>query len=284
MQPTKRRLTDLWVVGRELTLDDGGGDPITVWIQKLNSAEANEANRKCDAARARVIAGRADEDSDGWRAIQGSVRDYAQGNIEVLVEFLLMEERNKIARSVEARVAAEEEWSKDNLLQGLRDAWNDDLERRWLEDDTHEADMEATRCKEELDRFVAQMTEIVDNEVEVIHDAWAHQSVGELELRMGLRLLDIEGNQAWMKELYSCQIYFGTRHPDRKKVRYFESRDEVDTLSLEAYAALHNAFDTLEVDAAEGKDLPAPTDSSPSSEAQGEAETEPVSGPVGAVL
>ena len=278
MQLTKRRLTDLWVVGRELTLDDGQGEPVTVWIQKLNSAEMAEANRRCDAARARVLATR-NTDSDEWAAIEGSVREYVEGDKQKAIDFLLIDERTKAQRVCEMKVASEEEWSKDNYLQGLFDSWRDGLEKRWL---SNNEDAEASRVQEELTRFASLVSEVVEAEMDVLKDAWSQQSLGELMERMALKLLDMDANQAWMKEMWSCQIFFGVRDSDDKKARYFESREEVDTLAAAAYEALHQAYQNLEVDVVEGKGSPAPQDSSPSSEVRNEAEMVASSGPVAA--
>lgn len=279
MQIVKRRLTDLWVVGRELTLDDGEGDPITVWLQKVNAVEAAETSRRCDAARARLLSAKR-EDDDEWRSLLNTVREYALGDKERIVEFLLLEKRTDVQRSVEARLSNEEEWSKDNYIQGLLDSWRDSLERRWLTD--HDEDPEATRCKEELDRFAGQVTGDVDAEIDLLREAWSEQSMDELEGRMADKLLEMDAGQAWMAELWAYQIYFGTREQDDHKKRYFLNREEVDSLAPRAFDALRQAYADLEVDVAEGKGLPAPTTSSPSSGGLNGAVTEPSSGPLGA--
>jgi hypothetical protein len=277
-QLTKRRLTDLWVVGRELTLDDGEGDPVTIWLQKINAIDSAEATRRCDAARARLLAAKR-EDDDEWRSVVNTVREYANGANSRLVDFLLLEKHGDIQQSVEARLSNEEEWSKDNYIQGLYDAWREGLERRWLTD--HD-DEEASRCKAELDRFTAQVTADVESEVELLREGWSEQTGEQLEDRMAEKLLEMDAGQAWMTELWACQIYYGTREPEDRKQRYFTSREEVDALAPRTFESLREAYANLEVDIAEGKGSPAPTPSSPLSEGQNGAVTVLSSGHLGA--
>jgi hypothetical protein len=279
MQLTKRRLTDLWVVGRELTLDDGGGDPITVWLQKMNAIEAAEATRRSDAARAKLLASKRDDEA-AWHSVVATVTEYVGGEKSRAVDFLLLEKRNEVQRTVEARFANEEEWSKDNYLQGLYDAWSEGLEKRWLADG--EDDPEAANCKVQLDRFAGLVNEEVDNEIDLLRQAWTEESMSELQERMAEKLLDMDAGQAWMSELFACQIFYGIREPDDHKQRYFTSREEVNDLAPRTFEVLRQAYVDLEVDVAEGKGLPAPTSSSPSSEEQNGAVTEPSSGQTGA--
>jgi hypothetical protein len=275
MQLTKRRLTDLWVTGRELILDDGDGDPLVVWLQKVNPGEATDTQRRCDAARARVLSVRSQPDAYEYQALQGSVVAYSDDPAE-LVKFLLGEDRVKAQRSQEAQLANEEEWSKDNYLQGLRDAWDDDLQRRWLEDN---ADVEGARVHDELERFTDEVKARVDDDMEALTTTMlATTTFSDLQDRMVGRLLEIDGTQAWLNELYRCQLYYGVREPDDHKKLYFVDRDEVDQLSTATFGRLRTAYDNLEVDVAEGKGSRPDQASSPSSEPPNEVPAETSSG------
>jgi hypothetical protein len=280
MQLTKRRLTDLWVTGRDLLLDDGSGEPIPVWVQKMNPVEASEAMRRCDAARAKALTIRSDPSSIGYQAIKASVLDIGE-DLDRIADILLAEDRMKAVQSTESRLANEEEWSKDNYLQGLRDAWADDLERRWLEDKT---DPEAARVWSEMNRFTTLVGEMVDNEMEVLKEVAMGRPLEDLQDDLVQRLLDIEANQRWLEELHRCEIFFGTRETDDHRRRCFAERAEVDELSPMAYQRLRTAYENLEVDVLEGKGSPAPISSSPLSGPPGEEETATSSGLVGAGL
>lgn len=261
MQLTTRRLTDLWVVGREITLDDGEGG-ITIWLQKMNPVESADSSKRCDAARSRVMAARRDHESREYEAVRAAVLDY--GEADQIIDFLLMEEQARSTRMNEARSAAEEEWAKDNYLQGLRDAWNDGLKDTWAKD--HD-DEEAKRVYEEITRFTDSVAAQVASEQADAKERMAATPLGDLQDRMCERLLEMDGNQAWLDELHRCQLYFGVRDGEKHKVRYFSARDEVDELSVTTYTRLRIAYDNLEVDASEGKDsgVTPPSSESPDS-------------------
>jgi hypothetical protein len=260
-----------------LTLDDGDGE-VSVWLQKVNGVEAAEITRRCDAVRSRVMAAKSGDEQ--WETLLATVRDYgAEGGKERWVDFLLLEKRNELQRSHELKLANEEDWSKDNYIQGLFDAWREGLEARWIAD---QEDSEAARCKEELDRFAAAATEEVDSELELFREGWMEEPEDQLQHRMASKLLEMDAGQAWITELWACQIYYGTREPDDKTRRYFINREEVDSLSPRTYEALREAYQSLEVDVAEGKGSPAPISSSPLSGVPGEVVTEPSSGLLGA--
>src|SRR3954469_5704211 len=59
-----RRLGDLFVVGREVTFDDGQGAPISVYVRKLNTSEHERALRRANSERSKVLAAKTDKDSD----------------------------------------------------------------------------------------------------------------------------------------------------------------------------------------------------------------------------
>lgn len=291
MQITRRRLTDLWVVGRLVELDDGTTvkdevtgemrpDPIIIWLQKLNAVETTDTTRRSDAQRARTLMVREDHDCDEWQAIQNAVFDFISTNgSEKVVDFLLLDERPKVQRNHESRIANEDEWSKDNYLMGLRDAWFGGLERRWLENND---DLEAARCKAALDRYSTEVSEAVENEMDVLRDNFRDRTPDMLDEAMCERLLEMEANQKWMRELWKSQLYYGARDPDQRRERVFASREEVDELTVVAFDFLRDAYQNLEVDVLEGKELEVPTPSSPSSDQPKEEEMVAASGLVGA--
>lgn len=275
-QLTKRRLTDLWVVGREMTFDDGGGG-VTVWLQKMNPVEAADTSKRCDAARARIVAMRRDHESREWEATRAAVLDLGDDRAQ-LIDSLVLEDRARSVRLHEARNGADDEWAKDNYLQGLRDSWEDGLKSTYAEDPE---DSEAKRVFEEMKRFTDAVDAAVEADQADAKAALAEVPLGDLQDRMCERLLEMDGNQAWLGELHRCQIYFGTREGDNHKLRYFTSRSEVDDLGTTIYTRLRTAYENLEVDAAEGKDSGVTPPSSPSPASPATVET-PTSGLVSA--
>lgn len=275
---SKRRLTDLYKVGREFTLDDGSGEPITVWLEKLNTVDHAEAARRADARRSRALASCRNKDSDEYQAILAMVYDV--GDVDALIEYLVREHRAKISPQREAKIAAEDEWKEDNYLQGLQDDWagTDDtpgLNVRYIEDPE---DLEAKRVFLELKRFADQVKEDIEDECESVRYHCGQMSREELEAEIAESLIKLQGSTVWVDEFYRCQILFGVREAEDHKKRYFENRAEVDLLASETFFALRKALEDLSVGVIEGKVSPAVPDSSASSEPSSVEETSTSSG------
>ena len=275
--PRTRRLTDLYQIGTDVTVGDDDGEPVTVWIRKLNDVDHDTAVRRANAARARVLALRSAPDDDGELA---SVRMEAgelgrEGWVAYLVEDAVARRRPV----VEARVGAEPAWSAEDYLQGLRDAWVEGLEERWLEDPD---DAEAARVLAELARF----SEAVEARLAVEADDARRDLEGlddaELTDRVVERIVAVRADVAWLSEFRRCEIWLGTREADHHRKRHFSGREEVDELAQEVLVRLAVAFQELNVDPTEGKGwrgLPASSTSSAPSAAAATAEP---SGPEGA--
>lgn len=274
---SKRRLSDLYVRGEELTLDDGEGDPVTVWIQKLNPLEQAEAAREADKARSKVLAAKKDPDSDVWQAAHTEADETTDR--DVLVNYLLMEERMKARPAIEAKVAAEDEWSKDNYLEGLRDLWDSGLRARHVEDPD---DPDANRVFVELNRFDTQVGEELEDRLAPEQRELEELPLAELQSRSAEKAMELRANAVWADEFYRTSLYYAVRDSEERKSRYFESREEIDALAGETYMLLRQKFDEITVDGREGKDLAASPTSSPPPEPPVLEETEPSSGLVGA--
>lgn len=269
----QRRLTDLFVIGRELTLNDGEGEPVVVWLQKLNLVDQTDASRRADSARARVLSLRADKTSEGYLRAVGESYDAASDQT-ALVEFMASDEQTRIQPQAEARAADEEEWKKDNYLQGLRDAWTGGLADAWTAEPTEES----TRVKGELDRYLAQVAELVDDDMGFVRERYAAMPETELRDLVAGKLLDIQGTRAWLEEFYKTQMYYGVRTAENHRGLYFTNREEVDELSSGIFRRLREAYEGLEVDVMEGKGSAAVPPSSDSSVPPGDSATDDSSG------
>lgn len=273
----RRRLADLYRKGREVTFDDGSGEPVVVWLQKINPVDHETVLRKANAARARLLMYRNDRDSEEWQAAYNEALDF--GTRDMLVEYLIQPELAKRERGVEAELAEEEEWSKDDFIQGLHDAWNDGdnaLKYRYAEDPE---DPEAKRVFAELKKFA----DIVNTQLEGIAEQLRrdYEGVDEEELRQTFsnQFLEAKANSVWLTEYRRSQLFLATRYPEDHGRFYFESRDEIDSLEDEVFIPLVNAYESLIVDVTEGKGSQPTPASSPSSEQPGELATVPSSGP-----
>ncbi len=268
----KRRLADLYQVGKEVTFDDGGGDPVTVYLRKLNAVDQETAIRKANSARARVHATGRDPDSDEYGELLSQAIDI--GTREDLITYVIQGRLTDFLVAKEAELAAEEEWSKDGYLDGLREAWDDALQERYHVDPE---DSEARHVFGELQRFSEQVKPFVEDEETSLRSMYVEKSLSELREIVAQELITISADIAWVREYRKCELWLATRDVDRHS-RYFESRQDVDDLPTEVVQRLTEEFQSLNVSAPEGKDSRATDDSSVSSEPPEQVEITPNSG------
>lgn len=278
-----RRLDDLYVLGRPFTVDDGQG-PVEVWLQKMDPLDADKALRKANAAKARMLMMRADEDSEDWLEMYADVCSFSNGD---LIEYLIAEDLAQFNESREAELAAEDEWSEDGYLQGLRDAWNGTPDEPGLRE-RPEDDTERQKCWDELKRFNDALTPLVDGERDRLTADLKQSPIDLLRKQAVDRFLQVRAGSVWMTEFRTCEVAFGVRDAEHHDRYYFgmkgKETEEVDftrvrRLPPETYGKLVEAYGELVVPPQEGKDLPAAPSSSPPSGLSGEAETVPSSGP-----
>jgi hypothetical protein len=275
--PKTRRLGDLYVVGQELTLDDGEG-AVTVWINKLNPVDQEAALRNANAARARVLAGKRDPDNQERLSLESELLDQSK---DELVDFLAADALNNKQEALEAELAAEQEWDDKNYLQGLLDAWEGGMEDRYNRDPE---DAEAKHVFEEMDRWHKVVQERLDGEKERLQADIGQRTEDILRQQVLERLLTVQADLAWLSEYHLSEILFAVREPDHHKKKYFNGRADVEELPQEVMMALYEGYRNLSIDPTEGKDSPGTPASSPSSEPSTEEETSQPSGPQDALL
>jgi hypothetical protein len=264
----KRRLEDLYVVGKDIPFDDGKGEPVTVWLRKLNPIEQAQASRRADAERAKVRASRADEDSPEFRQMYFDAVDFGD-DPEILVSYLCMEDVAQAQTQAEAELELEEEWSKEQYLQGLRDAWEESVRDAYNRDPE---DPEAKQVFAELQRFADAAEAMASSQVEAIKDGLRGLPIEELRKKVVDQMLRFKSSAVWVEEFRRCEIWLGTFEDDRK-TQYWQDREEVDKLPEPILVRLLTEYRELSVDVFEGKDSEATPDSSSSSEPQDEEET-----------
>lgn len=267
-----RRLTDLYVVGKEVTLNDGAGDPIKVWVQKLNPVDHEAAVRRSGALRSRVLSLHAGDENPMVEEIRSDAYDLGEDG---LVEYLITEDLGKKRMAVEGEFAAEEEWSKNDYLQGLRDAWVDTLAQRYAE---NSGDEEANSCLDELKRFAAAVNASVDSHAEAMRRDYSDKSLEQLIEQAVERMLQVRADMAWLSEYRKCEIWLSVRDHANHNEKYFTSREEVDQLTQEVVLILATAYREITLDGTEGKDSEETPSSSQSSEQPAEGETAASSG------
>lgn len=263
----KRRLGDLYVRGRELEVGDGEGEPVKVWINKLNEIEREAVLRRANAAKARFMIDSDDEDSEAFAAMYAETREVNSTN--ELILFIVADDVAAARRRVEAEVTGDEEtWNKDDYLQGLLDAWIGDDDNPGLVETMREDpnDPEARRVSDELDRFEREVRGRVDTETQALIKDWEDAEMDTLRRKAAHILLELKASEEFIREVRRQQIFYAVREPTDHKKRYFGTVSDVDDLDEELRKYLTEQYDSLIVPPDEGKDSPPQADSSPPSE------------------
>lgn len=264
----RRRLSDLYVKGKEVSCTDHAGDPVVVWLQKINDVDHQSVLRKASAARATHLTYRNKPESDEYKAVYGEVIDFASR--ETMIELVIREDLALRRMRVEAELSAEDEWKEEQYLQGLYDAWNDGLKDDYARDNQNP---EAKRVFDELKRYTEAVDKIMDGErIALIRD---YELVPEdvIVEKAVEHFLKRAAGAAFMEEYEAYELFYAVRLPEDHKKRYFETRDEIDTISAEIKTQLLSEYQDLVVEPTEGKDLEETPASSPSSDAQGQEAT-----------
>lgn len=267
----RRRLEDLYVRGRELSIDDGSNDPVVVWVQKMNPLEHEKAIRKAGAAKAKQLLAVRDHSSEEWQEAYVDVAEFTTR--EQLIDYIISDEIVQFQEAKEAELSYSEEWQKDNYLGGLRDAWEDadnPLSAVYARDPEDE---EARRVFLELKRFADQVEEEVGPETERLRRDFENMSEEDLRDKALEKVIELRAGLAWLREYRTCEVLYGVREVDDHRKYYFTHRDQVDALASQVFVQLSTAYNELMVAVAEGKDSAKTPSSSPSSEQPSAAAT-----------
>jgi hypothetical protein len=278
----RRRLGDLYVRGKEFTVDDGTGDPVTVWLQKLNELERDAVLRRASACKARYLLDAEQEETELFVGTMSSVREYVDR--PGMIDIVIGEDLVKAQQRIEAQITHDENgWGKDNKIGDLIDAWtgSDDtpgFAAAFAED---ENDPEALRIKGEVEAFEADVARAVEEERQRLIADCEDKPENELSRLAAHQILKRRADEEFMKEWNRQQIFYAIRELDDHHKRYFGTLQEVDDLHDYVREMLERQCSLLFVEASEGKDSPLVTNSSTSSEPTDEA-TPVDSGLVGA--
>lgn len=297
----RRTLEDLRVVGRVAWFEDPeGGDPVVIWMQKLNPAEHEKALRRANAARARARLTFQDLDSVEYLSLVDGV-EMQFPTLDAKIAALITEDRAKIETSIESELLLGEdsEWAKDGYIIGLRDEWENVGRDLYIED---ENDPVARRILDEFSRFNAAMDALIKPQLDDLRDQYKAMAASAPE-RFQERLLEnvvaAAITSAWYEEFVRSEVWLACRlpcdeceaearldaadepvekpHRRNHKGMWFESRDAVDAVEDADRAALIDIYSEMTTPPSEGKGLPGNPASSNSSASSEPQETEPAS-------
>lgn len=282
----RRRLTDLYLVGTMLTIDDGytetnssgnevAYEPITVYLRKLNPIDQETCLRRANAERSKVLAIRNQPESDEF---QSYVAEAEGMSLDDKIALVIAEDVNKYRMAREAEIAAEDEWSDEGYLDGLLEAWAGGMNDRYAVDAD---DPDAKRVFEEMRRYQTIIDELVSGERDQLEEAHRKMEPDKLEELTVQKLISYASDSRWIQEYRRCELWLSVRHAHDKKSRYFESREEVDELAIQVVTRLVTAYQEMNVPVIEGKGSAATPASSDSSEQPKPVEAASISGPQG---
>lgn len=284
----KRKLGDLFVIGKQVVFnDDSDSDPIVVWVQKLNSAEIDEALTRANAKRAMTEKWAADPESVSYLNQYAEVLNF--DNRATLVEILIQEDLIEAKQQFIAQLNTSEKWAgEDDLMAGLVTAWIGDpdnglvsMQAVYAEGPESENPLyeEAKAIYDQLEAFDREVDELTEAERErLIGD---FQDVHDEELRHEVteRLMKRKATTIFVDEFKLACLLGAVRDDTNRKVKYFENTAEILALQDEVKDRLQAEYDALEVSSAEGKGSRATPDSSDSSAAPETPATEGSSTP-----
>lgn len=265
----RRRLSDLYVRGRMLAPNDGEGEPVQVWMAKLNELDREASLRRANAAKARHLVDADNEDGELFAGAYAEIREIEER--DELVIFLIADDVAKARRRIEAQRALDEDtWGKEDYLQGLLDAWSGDDQNPGLSTtyDEDPEDPEVKRVWDELGRFQEEVSTALRHETETLRKDFEDASTETLRRKAAHKLLELRANEEFIREFKRQQLFFSLRDPVNRRMRYFDSVRELDDLDDELRTYLAEQYETLMVDRTEGKDSPPPADSSTSSDSE----------------
>jgi hypothetical protein len=268
----RRRLTDLYITGKTIAIDDGttetdpdsgeevSFEPITVYLRKLNPIDQETCLRRANAERSKVLSIRNKPESPEY---EGFVNDCIGMTPTERIELIMAQEVVQFRSARESEIAAEEEWSNDRYLDGLLESWQNGLEVEYALDPENP---EAKRVFEEMSRYQKIVDDLVDAEIESLRLGYERMEPEDLNEMVVEKLISFAADSAWLQEYRRSEIWLSVRESDDHKRRYFESREEVNDLSLEVMQRLVSEYAAMNVPATEGKDSAATQASSDSSE------------------
>ena len=255
MSNKKKSIIDLNVLYKDLTIEDPDEPdvPFEYRVVKLNRPDHQLCVRKADAAQAAMTAKFRDENGEDFLAVVNQAADIDDPN--VLVSYLIMDEFSKKQLSLQAKVADDDEWSNDSYLDGLREAWDDGLADRWVEDPD---DPEAARVRGELERFAAQVQAVLDDELEVLKTDFADRPLHILQTEFARKMCRAVAADEWQRVYRLNRLFYSVRENVegvglQRLPRAFGDVDEVAMVDDSVLKQMDDVYDSIEVPAVEGK-------------------------------
>ena len=278
--PALRRVTDLFIEGTELVLDER--DPVLVWINKLNPFQTDEARKDGQAARTRLTLAMSNplsEDSQLFDANASRLSD------EVIAKGMAQTRYQEFLVEVSDELRVDEEWKdKANLLD------------RAAEQLAHlpAGHAELKQLDDVSEDYFGEMTRRTDARRDSEYESLIALPRDELRARYRDQWIEQQGTQAFLAEFRITEIWYSLREcfaPGKlengrwdhskcdHRVKLVDDREQIRQLPDGLIVQARQAIEALQIDDRTAKGSAAAPSSSESSPRPNEQETSAPSGP-----
>jgi len=265
-----KRITDLFVEGRELNLgDDETGTPVLVWINKLNSFEDEEARSDGMAARTERILSLTDDHPD----IKLIVSQMSGWDIDQLAEYSASQRRDEDYLAAMDDIDAEKEWAEKLAYLRRGQTLHDDA-------DLPEGDERRERFEKVQAEYFTALEEATVKRQQDRKKEYADLSRSELEEQYLESLKNRLAMETFLEERRITELYFAVRDCQGTRVgpnefehsqcdhrkRLMSDRKDIRSLPSEVITRIVNTLADVTVDRRTAGNSDAPVTSSESSE------------------
>lgn len=239
----KKTLQDLFVQGVVREFSDGD-NKIEIYFKKLNSFESENAFKKANAVRARVLSVKFKDESDEDKLPFYSEVYELGDSVEDIADLILADTVADIYLKCEQRIAEQDEWKTDGLIQGLFDSWSDGLSDEYALEKTDES----VAVFDQLQEFSAQVKKAADAELERDKRDLVKKPLSKLQELLVGKMIEIEANRKWVLEYNKWEVFFSARDVEDHSIKVFPNREFLDEIDDKFFSQLLTAYKTILVD------------------------------------
>lgn len=266
------RVTDLFIEGKEVVLEESETEPVLVWVNKLNAFEQDEARRDGNVGRARGTLALDDPESPESQSFEGNL---GVAEKDVLIRALIQLRTNEFYIAALDDIRTKDEW-KDKV----------DLVERGL---TLSADHPQGPTDEEREQFDKLLTkyderviELSETRAEQYRQDLLQEEIPELKKRYLSSYRESVGTQGFLTEYRVSELFFALRdcvastkddngrwdHKDcaGHRQRLLEARSDVKGMPDALLALVRDALTDISMTPRDAGNSDAPASSSASSE------------------
>lgn len=262
----RRRLGELFHIGRTVVIEDGEGDGVELYLRRPNPFEHEEALREGNAARARVTLRMRDPKCDEHDILEADLE--AIGNVEKRRQFLVEEKRQDLYARAYGTLLDEKLWSEEKMIEEVQEnlaTWTARVPELTEEDEDWDDYQRALAILAEFDQALGEKVDEFSAEELIKMREDSDEDVTEACRRV---LIDRAAGLHFFRDYRIACLYYGTRDPEDRSKRYFTSKLEIRELPYEIQTKLLSEYDSLDMTKDEAKNSPSAELSSPESAQQ----------------